>query len=143
MAKILFAAGIEEVSGALSKVNRKSMHVDDQNMFLATHRKAETMSKTCQRAYYRKSPQIAWGQNPLVSVETTKRREIFVNRRKAVASRRKDLSKISMDLTSFLAYKKDHPNTTFMWFYWAGAKKYGNEESGSVTWPTDGPIVLD
>lgn len=143
MAKILFAAGIESVSGALSKVNRKSRHIDDQNMFLATHRTAETMSKTCQRAYYRKSPQIAWGQNQAISVDTQKLRTVFSLRRLAIKARRGDISKIAMDQEAFLAYKREHPNVTFTWYYWRAAKKYGNAETGAVTWPADGPIVLD
>lgn len=148
MAKILFAAGIEEVSGALSKVNRKSMHVDDQNMFLATHRKAETMTKGCQRAYYRKTNSLPW-YNGIANTSAENVNKVVLLRREfgikgtAVATRRKDLSAISADTMNFLAYREKHPNATLKYFMWLGAQKYYDAETETVNWPASGGIVID
>ena len=41
----------ETIQGALTKINKKSQHADDERMVLATHRAAETTSKHCSRLY--------------------------------------------------------------------------------------------
>ena len=38
MAKVEYADAIKTVSGALTKINKKSPHAKDQKMVLATHR---------------------------------------------------------------------------------------------------------
>ena len=53
MAKVEYADAIKTVSGALTKINKKSAHAADQKMVLATHRKAATQSKDCSRIYLR------------------------------------------------------------------------------------------
>ena len=142
----MYAAGIEKVSGALTKINTKSKHADDQNMFLATHRVAETQSKTCSRAYYRKKYALPWQNNPTLSSETLAQRGIFAGRAAAIRLRKKDLMAISADQTNFNALKnemisKEGITPSMNVFYWAGAKKYNNGGSG-VEWPAEGGIVL-
>ena len=53
MAKVEWADAIKTVSGALTKINKKSQHAGDQKMILATHRVAETTSPDCSRLYMR------------------------------------------------------------------------------------------
>jgi len=146
MAKILFAAGIEEVSGALSKVNTKSKHRYDQNMFLATHRKKPTMSLACQRAYYRKINSLPWQQTTTSpSSETLAIRENFATAVRAIATRSQDLSKKAQDLVAFKTWREaesSRSNMTLNKFYWLAAKKYKNAETGAIDWPS-GAIDLD
>ena len=53
MAKVEYADAIKTVSGALTKINKKSPHAADQKMVLATHRVAPTTSPDCSRLYIR------------------------------------------------------------------------------------------
>lgn len=146
MAKIMYAAGIEKVSGALTKINTKSKHADDQNMFLATHRVAETQSKTCSRAYYRKKNNLPWQSNPALSNETIEQRSIFTHAVQAIKQRKGDLMSISADQAAYNALKREMQSKTGITpsmtvFYWAAAKKYRDASGISVTWP-EGAIVL-
>ncbi len=100
MAKILWAPGIEEVSGALTKINQKSNHANDQNMFLGTHRKAGTV-QDCSRAYYRKRNQLPWSQAGAISAETEAIRMRFTEVQNAVKLRFKDLNKMTADQQAF------------------------------------------
>ena len=53
MAKAEYADMIKTVSGALTKINKKSPHAADQKMVLATHRVAATTNPNCSRLYLR------------------------------------------------------------------------------------------
>ena len=53
MAKVEYADAIKTVSGALTKINKKSQHAADQKMVLATHRVAPTQNPNCSRLYLR------------------------------------------------------------------------------------------
>lgn len=140
MAKIMYAAGIEKVSGALTKINTKSRHADDQNMFLATHRNAETQSKTCSRAYFRKIYNLPWQDTGVLSPETIAVRSQFTEAVQAIKQRKTDLMKISQDQQAYLALANDFKSRTGIWptmsiFYWAAAKKYRDASSGEIEWP--------
>ena len=141
MAKILYAPGIEEVSGALSKIKTKSQHSHDQNMFLAVHRVAPTMNKTCSRAYFRKINSLPWQNSFDPSQEVLTLREEFVFKSRAVAARKKSLATLASDQAVFLELnqelmEKTGVKGTFKVFYWACAKKYYS--NGSVNWPAGG-----
>ena len=106
MAFIKWAKGIEFVSGLLSKRPKAGeMHSDHANALLATHRVAETTNPKCTRIYmvseYNRSTQP--------DTEELARRERFAAVAAAVATRKKDLSKITTDQQNFLA-QKDQPN---------------------------------
>lgn len=139
MAKILYAPGIEEVSGALSKINTKSKHRDDENMFLATHRKAATMNNACARAYYRKINKLPWQSGSVPSTSTLEIRALFASRQKAVNERSKDLAHVTADQTLFRSLNEQFKSkygyyATQNAFYWAAAKKY--TQDGRVEMPT-------
>ena len=93
----------ETVSGALTKIDKKSQHADDQKMILATHRVAATTSKHCSRVYIRTLKNIT-RTTPLSTKEINIR-----NRFRAVAAmvqeRKEDLMKVTQDQAAFLAQK--------------------------------------
>ena len=103
MAKVVWAPGIETVSGALTKINKKSQHAADQQMLLATHRVAATTSTDCNRLYMRGLSSVT--RSTPVSSDERERRNRFSAIAKAVNERRKDLSKVAEDLAAFNAQK--------------------------------------
>ena len=103
MAKVVWAPGIETVSGALTKINKKSQHAADQQMLLATHRVAATTSTDCNRLYMRGLSSVT-RSTPVTSDERAQRTR-FAAIAKAVNERRKDLSKVAEDLAAFNAQK--------------------------------------
>ena len=142
MAKILYAPGIEEVSGALSKINTKSIHKNDGNMFLATHRRAATV-QNCSRAYYRKYNNLPWSQTTTISSNTSALRLRFTELSQAYNLRVKDLNKITQDQEAFLAIREEvhrkcgiYP--TMRIFLW---KTLGKELDGGTGYPTADEVV--
>ncbi len=117
MAKVIWAPGISTVSGALSKINKKSPHAADQQMLLATHRVAPTTNTDCNRLYLRGLESVT-RKTPLTANELSARTR-FTQVRAMVAARRIDLQKIVADQQAFLA-QKDSPNgcTTMTKWYW-------------------------
>ena len=107
MAIVKWGPGIEYVSGALKKINKKSQHAADQQMLLATHRKAATTSKDCTRLYMRGIEAVT-RSTPVTSDEILVRNH-FAAVARAVAVRRKDLSRIAQDKIAF-DNQKDQPN---------------------------------
>ena len=103
MAKVVWAPGIETVSGALTKINKKSQHAADQQMLLATHRVAATTSTHCNRLYMRGLSSVT--RSTPVSSNEREQRNRFSAIAKAVNERRKDLSKVAQDLAAFNAQK--------------------------------------
>ena len=53
MAKVEWADAIKTVSGALTKINKKSAHAADQKMILGTHRVAPSTNPNCSNLYIR------------------------------------------------------------------------------------------
>ena len=100
MAKVEWSAGIDHVSGALSKPGSSPQH-SCQKMLLGTHRVAATTSSDCNRLYLRKKVKRT---TPLSTKEINIR-----NRFRAVAAmvieRKEDLMKVTQDQAAFLAQK--------------------------------------
>ena len=107
MAKVRWAPGIEFISGALKKINKKSQHAADQEMLLATHRKAATTSKDCTRIYLRGIESVT--RSTPVTADEQAQRTRFATVARAVQARKQDLTKIAGDLAAFNA-QKDNPN---------------------------------
>ena len=100
MAKVGWSAGIDYVSGALSKPSKNGQH-SCQKMLLGTHRTAATTSNNCNRLYLR--PKIERSTPPTVN-------ELFIRQRfaavkAAVKARSEDLSKVDADQAAFIAQK--------------------------------------
>ena len=100
MAKVEWSAGINHVSGALSKPGANPQH-SCEKMLLATHRTAATESSDCNRIYLRRKVQRATA----VTSDERWARTRFTAVQAAVMSRRKDLSKIAADQEAFKAQK--------------------------------------
>ena len=103
MAKAEYADLVKTVSGALTKINKKSQHAADMKMVLATHRVAATNSRDCSRIYLRGLSSVT-RNTPFTSRE----RDIhnrFSAVATAVANRLQDLTQITQDQLAFNAQK--------------------------------------
>ena len=103
MAKVEYADAIKTVSGALTKINKKSAHAADQKMVLATHRVAPTTSDGCSRLYLRGLQSVT--RSTPVTAEEILKRQRFATVSAAVAERAQDLAKMGPDKTAFNAQK--------------------------------------
>jgi len=100
MAKVTYSAGIDHVSGALSKPSKNGQH-SCSKMLLATHRVAATESNECNRIYLRSKVERA---TPLTANEEAIRLR-FTEVSQAVKLRAKDLNKMTQDQENFAAQK--------------------------------------
>ena len=100
MAKVEWSAGIDSVSGALSKPGKNGQHTCAK-MLLGTHRIAATESPDCNRLYLRKKVKRS---TPLTSNELDARAR-FTAVAAAVKARKSDLNKITTDQLNFAAQK--------------------------------------
>ena len=114
MAKVEWSAGIDHVSGALSKPSKSGQH-SCQKMLLGTHRVAATTSNNCNRLYLRKK--VTRSTPP--STDETLIRVRFKAVSQQVALRAKNLTTLSTDQAAFLA-QKDSPlgKKTFKAYLW-------------------------
>ena len=104
MAKVNWSAGIDSVSGALSKPGKNGQH-SCAKMLLGTHRVAATTSKECNRLYIRKK--VERSTQP-TSKELAARAR-FSAVAQMVKDRKEDLQHIASDNAAFLA-QKDNAN---------------------------------
>jgi len=118
MAVVEWADAIKTVSGALTKINKKSQHAGDQKMVLGTHRKAATTNPDCSRIYLRGLSSVT-RSTPVTQDELLKRNR-FAAVASAVAARAKDLTKVTADQAAFLA-QKDSPDgkSTMKAYLWS------------------------
>lgn len=100
MAKVEWSAGIDHVSGALSKPGKNGQHTCAK-MLLGTHRVAATESPDCNRLYLRKKVKRS---TALTSNELDTRAR-FSAVSAAVKARKSDLMKITQDQIDFKAQK--------------------------------------
>ena len=100
MAKVGWSAGIDFVSGALSKPSKNGQH-SCQKMLLGTHRVAATENPNCNRIYLR--PKIERSTAPTPNEIFARQR--FAAVKAAVKARQEDLSKVDADQAAFIAQK--------------------------------------
>ena len=91
------------VSGALTKINKKSPHAGDQKMLLCTHRTAATTNNNCNRMYIRKKVE----RSTPVTADEILQRQRFASVSRAVATRAKDLAKMGPDKAAFQEQKNE------------------------------------
>ena len=115
MAKVEYADAIKTVSGALTKINKKSPHAADQKMVLATHRVAPTTSPDCSRLYIRGLSAVSRSTQPTTKELAVRAR--FAAVRQMVAERADDLQHISSDQAAFIAQKDTAGGKTTMRAY--------------------------
>ena len=100
MAKVEWSAGIDSVSGALSKPGKNGQH-SCSKMLLGTHRVAATESSDCNRLYMRKKTK----RSTPVTEKEQQVRSRFQSVSAAVRTRSKNLSTLTADQEAFLAQK--------------------------------------
>ena len=116
MAKVEYADAIKTVSGALTKINKKSPHAVDQKMVLATHRNAPTTQVgKCNRMYLRGLNSVT--RSTPVSADEVEHRTKFSAVSAAVNARLKDPTKQAADLAAFNAQKNTAGGKTTMRSY--------------------------
>ena len=124
MAKVEWSAGIDSVSGALSKPGKNGQH-RCAKMLLGTHRVAATENPNCNRLYLRKKVERSTspGANELFA------RVRFTAVAAAVATRSKDLSKITQDQMAFIAQKDQvgGKKTLKAWYWMICGAEYDQE----------------
>ena len=105
MAKIQWAKGIDFVSGLLSKRPKAGeLHSGHSSALLATHRTAATTNPTCTRIYMVGE----YNRSTPVTADERARQMRFAAVAAAVATRAKDLNKMTTDQAAFIA-QKDTP----------------------------------
>ena len=121
MAKVNWSAGIDSVSGALSKPGSNPQH-SCEKMLLGTHRTAPTTSSDCNRLYLRKKVKRS---TPVGSDELTNRLR-FAAIGASVAERAKDLSRRTADQQAFLAQKDQAggKKTLKSWYWMVEGEAY-------------------
>ena len=118
MAVAVYADVVSSLSGALTKINKKSPHAVDQKMVLTTHRVAPTSQVgKCNRMYLRGLNSVT--RSTPVSETETEHRSKFAVVSAAVNARMKDASKQAADLAAFNAQKNDKGGKptmrTYLW----------------------------
>jgi hypothetical protein len=116
MAKVTWAPGISTVSGALVKIDKKSPHAADQQMLLATHRKAPSTNTKCNNLYLRGLQSVS--RSTPVTADEQAIRNRFAAVARAVAARKKDLAHVASDLAAFNA-QKETGYTTLKSYLWS------------------------
>ena len=114
MAKVEWSAGIDHVSGALSKPSKSGQH-SCAKMLLGTHRVAATTNPDCNRLYLRKKVERSTspGARELAA------RARFGAVAAAVKARSKNLSLMTSDQQAFLAQKDlADGKKTLKAYYW-------------------------
>ena len=115
MAKVEYADAIKTVSGALTKINKKSPHAQDQKMVLATHRVAATTNPNCSRIYLRGLSAVSRTTAP--SPNELLARQRFAAVAAAVKARQEDMSKVDADQAAFIAQRDQAGGKTTMKAY--------------------------
>jgi len=114
MAKVVWSAGIDSVSGALSKPSKSGQH-SCSKMLLGTHRVAATESKDCNRVYIRRKTE----RSTPIKAEEQLARARFISVSAAVRARAKNLSTLTEDQEAFEAQKNlANGKTTFNAYLW-------------------------
>ena len=127
MASVTYSAGIDHVSGALSKPGKSGQH-SCEKMLLATHRTAATTSNKCNRLYLR-TPQKR--TTPL-SPRELQIRARFTSVAAMIKARKEDLSKITDDQIAFAA-QRNEPNgkkTMLAWYWKVCGDEYDESHNG-------------
>jgi hypothetical protein len=114
VAKVVWSAGIDHVSGVLCKSGKKGQH-SCEKMLLATHRTAATQSSDCNRIYLRSKKERS--TPPTENEQAARARFSAVSA--MVKARRKNLNTITSDQEAFKAQlNTSGARTTFKAYLW-------------------------
>ena len=120
---------IKTVSGALTKINKKSQHAADQKMVLATHRTAPTQSNICSRIFLRGLSSVT--RTTPVTADELAVRNRFATVSQQVNTRAHNMSTYPSDYAAFQA-QKDQPGgkKTFRAYLWMVLGEVYDENQG-------------
>ena len=114
MAKVEWSAGIDSVSGALSKPSKSGQHSCNK-MLLGTHRVAPTESNKCNRLYLRKKVK----RTTEVTTKELNARNRFSAVHAAVIARKDNLTTFASDQAAFIAQMNTAGGKkTFLSYLW-------------------------
>ena len=118
-------AGIETISGALKKPKKQDGH-NHGSYLIAVHRVAPTTNPNCQRLYAK--PADAYVRTKAPSADEMAIRDKFTAVSRAVALRKKDLSKMAADQAAFEAQKATGKKTlrAYLWMLESDAYDQAN-----------------
>ena len=124
MAKVEWSAGIDHVSGALSKPSKSGQH-SCTKMLLGTHRVAATESKDCNHLYLRKK--VERSTQPTSKELATHARFTAVSA--AIKARKADLMRVTEDEAAFMAQKNlaGGKKTLKAWYWMVEGNAYDQE----------------
>ena len=128
MAKVVWATGIDSVSGSLAKPKKKDGHTCG-NYLLGTHRTAATTSSDCNRMYIRKEDAYERSTSP--GANELRARARFGAVAAAVKARSKNLSLMTSDQAAFIAQKDlAEGKKTLKAYYWKVCGDEYDQEHG-------------
>ena len=117
MAKVRWSVGIDSVSGALAKPNKKSSQHSCETYLIGKHRIAATTNPNCNTLFIQAAD--TYNRKTPTTAREMEARTRFAAVRAAVAARKIDLTKISADQAAFLAQKDQAGGIrTFNAWYW-------------------------
>ena len=124
MAKVEWSAGIDHVSGALSKPSKSGQH-SCTKMLLGTHRVAATESKDCNRLYLRKK--VERSTQPTSKELAVRARFTAISA--AIKTRKADLMSVADDEAAFMAQKNlpGGKKTLKAWYWMVCGNEYDQE----------------
>ena len=124
MAKVEWSAGIDHVSGALSKPSKSGQH-SCTKMLLGTHRVAATESKDCNRLYLRRKVE----RSTQPSGKELAARARFTAVAAAIKARKADLMRVTEDEAAFMAQKNlaGGKQTLKAWYWMVEGAAYDQE----------------
>ena len=126
MAHVVWSAGIDSVSGALSKPSKSGQHSCNK-VLLGTHRVAPTTSNQCNRVYIRKK--VKRSTKP--TTDEIRVRAMFSAVSRAANTRMQNIATLADDMAAF-KLQKDQPGgkTTFKSYIWALEKAVYEQQNG-------------
>ena len=124
MAHVEWSAGIDSVSGALSKPGKNGQH-RCAKMLLGTHRVAATENPNCNRLYLRKK--VERSTQPTSKELAVRAR--FTAIAAAIKTRKADLMRVTEDEAAFMAQKDlaGGKKTLKAWYWMVEGQAYDQE----------------
>ena len=100
MGKVVWAPGIQSVSGALAKPKKRNGH-SCGTYLIGTHRTAPTESNDCNRLYIKNAD--TFKRSTALSEDEINNRNRFTAVSRAIKARKRDLQYIAQDQIDFMA----------------------------------------
>ena len=128
MGKVVYAEGIQYVSGALHRPKKVEGHSHGQYL-IGTHRSAPTTNPDCTRLYIRNADTYVRKTKP--SSDELRVRAMFSAVSRAASARMQNIATLADDMAAF-KLQKDQPGgkTTFKSYIWSLEKAAYEQSNG-------------